>query len=531
MKELFLPIQRALLSVSEKEGIIEFAKSLSQRNIEIISTGGTAKLLLEAGLTVIEVSDYTGWPEMMDGRIKTLHPKIHGGILGRRGQDDEIMKQYQITKIDMVVVNLYHFNENVLNLNYSMENAINNIDIGGQAMIRSAAKNNKDVAIVVNTQDYHKIIEELDNNQNSITDIFRFNLAVKAFEHTADYDRKIANYFSKLLFSYSGKIQNNSSTLPYKLNLNFIKKQDMRYGENSHQAAAFYVEENKVTASSISSVKLLQGKSLSYNNITDADIALKCVKSFSKPACVIVKHDNPCGVATSTDIFTAYDHAFKTDPTSAFGGIIAFNRELDENTAKIILERQFVEVIIAPSINEVALKIFKRKQNIRILSCDQWYSSVEGLDFKSVNGGLLVQDRDLGLITKSNLHVVSKRNPTEQEIENALFCWKVAKFVKSNAIVYSKHNMTIGIGTGQMSRIYSTKIAILKAKEEDFDLLGCTMASDGFFTFRDSIDIAATAGITSVIQPGGSIHDDEIIAAANEHNIVMIFTNMRHFRH
>ncbi|HGJ5874945.1 bifunctional phosphoribosylaminoimidazolecarboxamide formyltransferase/IMP cyclohydrolase [Arsenophonus apicola] len=524
------PIQRALLSVSDKEGIVEFAKALSQRKVELISTGGTAKLLLAAGLTVIEVSDYTGWPEMMAGRVKTLHPKVHGGILGRRGQDDEIMQQHHIRPIDMVVVNLYPFAETVAKPDCTLDNAIENIDIGGPAMIRSAAKNHKDVAIVVNSLDYPKIIQEMDNHQNSLTDRFRFDLAVKAFEHTAAYDGMIANYFGKLVPSYYGPENQPSGKFPRTLNLNFIKQQDMRYGENSHQAAAFYIEENRVEAS-VSTARQLQGKSLSYNNIADTDAALECVKSFSKPACVIVKHANPCGVAISNDICTAYDHAFKTDPTSAFGGIIAFNRELDANTAKTIFERQFVEVIIAPTVSDAALAILASKPNVRVLACGQWHFAVASLDFKRVNGGLLVQDRDLGLITKADLRVVSKRQPSEQEIENALFCWQVAKFVKSNAIVYAKNNMTIGIGAGQMSRVYSAKIAALKAQDESLELVGCAMASDAFFPFRDGIDAAAAAGITCVIQPGGSIRDDEIIAAANEHDMAMIFTDMRHFRH
>lgn len=524
------PIQRALLSVSDKQGIVEFAKALSQRKVELISTGGTAKLLLAAGLSVIEVSDYTEWPEMMAGRVKTLHPKVHGGILGRRGQDDDIMAQHQIARIDMVVVNLYPFAQTVAKPDCTLEDAIENIDIGGPTMIRAAAKNHKDVAIVVNSQDYCKIIEQMDNHQNSLTEMLCFDLAIKAFEHTAAYDGMIANYFGKLVPAYYSELNQPSGKFPRTLNLNFIKQQNMRYGENSHQDAAFYIEKNIVEAS-VATARQLQGKSLSYNNIADTDAALECVKSFSKPACVIVKHANPCGVAISTDIGTAYDHAFKTDPTSAFGGIIAFNRELDANTAKTIIEREFVEVIIAPAVNEAALSILATKQNVRVLACGQWHSPVAGLDFKRVNGGLLVQDRDLGLVTKADLRVVSKRQPNEEEIENALFCWQVAKFVKSNAIVYAKNNMTIGIGAGQMSRIYSAKIAALKARDENLDLVGCAMASDAFFPFRDGIDTAATAGITCVIQPGGSIRDDEIIAAANEHNITMIFTNMRHFRH
>ncbi|MGP1939176.1 MAG: bifunctional phosphoribosylaminoimidazolecarboxamide formyltransferase/IMP cyclohydrolase [Arsenophonus sp. ET-DL9-MAG3] len=526
----FRLIQRALLSVFDKKGIIEFAKALSKRNIELISTGKTAKLLLASGLTIIEISDYTGWSEMMGGRLKTLHPKVHGGILGRRGKDDEIMKEHKIIKIDMVVVNLYPFSETIMKSNCTVENAIENIDIGGLAMIRSAGKNYRDVATIIDNKDYYKIIEEIDKHKNSLTDIFRFNLAIKAFEYTAAYDKKIANYLSKLASSYYNKSDQSSTKFPCTLNLNFIKQQNIRYGENNHQSAAFYIEESRVNGS-ISTAKQLQGKSLSYNNIADADTALECVKSFSKPACVIVKHTNPCGVAVSTDIYKAYDYAFKTDPTSAFGGIIAFNRELNEDTVKIIIKRQFVEIIIAPAINEASLSILKNKQNIRVLVYNQWFSTVSTLDFKRVNGGLLVQDRDLGLVTNADLHIVSKRQPTEQEIENALFCWKVAKFVKSNAIVCTKNNMTIGIGAGQMSRIYSVKIAILKAQDEGFDLMECAMASDAFFPFRDAIDAAAIAGISCIIQPGGSIRDDEIIASANEHNIVMIFTKMRHLRH
>ncbi|MFP3014507.1 MAG: bifunctional phosphoribosylaminoimidazolecarboxamide formyltransferase/IMP cyclohydrolase [Arsenophonus sp.] len=524
------PVRRALISVSDKEGIVKFAKDLLKRNIELISTGGTAKLLRKAKLSVIDVTEYTEWPEMMDGRLKTLHPKVHGGILWRRGKDDEIMKQHQIIQIDMVIVNLYHFPETISNTDCALENAIEKIDIGGATMVRSAAKNYKDVAIVIDTKDYHRIIEEIDNHRNCLSNIFRFELAVKAFKYIAVYDEKIANYFDKLASSCCFNRNKLYFKFPKILNLNFIKHHDMRYGENSHQKAAFYIEKNKVN-SSISRAKQLQGKSLSYNNITDADIALECVKSYSKPACVIVKHTNPCGVAISTDICAAYNHAFKTDPNSAFGGVIAFNRELDPKTAKTIIERQFVEVIIAPSVNEVALKILSSKLNVRVLICGEWNSEVIDLDFKRINGGLLVQERDLGLITKSNIRIVSERQPSEQEIENSIFCWQVAKFVKSNAIVYGKNNMTIGIGAGQMSRVYSVKIATLKAQDENLDLVGCAMASDGFFPFRDAIDVAAKVGIACIIQPGGSIRDDEIIIAANEHNIAMIFTNMRHFRH
>ncbi|ECC2974918.1 bifunctional phosphoribosylaminoimidazolecarboxamide formyltransferase/IMP cyclohydrolase [Salmonella enterica subsp. enterica] len=524
------PVRRALLSVSDKAGIIEFAQALSARGVELLSTGGTARLLAEKGLPVTEVSDYTGFPEMMDGRVKTLHPKVHGGILGRRGQDDAIMEQHHIAPIDMVVVNLYPFAETVAREGCSLEDAVENIDIGGPTMVRSAAKNHKDVAIVVKSSDYDAIIKEMDANEGSLTLDTRFDLAIKAFEHTAAYDSMIANYFGSMVPAYHGESKEAAGRFPRTLNLNFIKKQDMRYGENSHQQAAFYIEEN-VKEASVATAQQVQGKALSYNNIADTDAALECVKAFSEPACVIVKHANPCGVAVSTSILDAYDRAYKTDPTSAFGGIIAFNRELDAETAQAIISRQFVEVIIAPSASEEALKITAAKQNVRVLTCGQWASRVPGLDFKRVNGGLLVQDRDLGMVSEAELRVVSKRQPTEQELRDALFCWIVAKFVKSNAIVYAKENMTIGIGAGQMSRVYSAKIAGIKAADEGLEVKGSAMASDAFFPFRDGIDAAAAVGVSCVIQPGGSIRDEEVIAAADEHGIAMIFTDMRHFRH
>ena len=527
----FRPIRRALLSVSDKTGIIEFAKALSERNIELLSTGGTAKLLIDNHIPVTEVSNYTGFPEMMDGRVKTLHPKIHGGILGRRGIDDEVMQQHQIDPIDMVVVNLYPFAKTVANANCTLEDAIENIDIGGPTMVRSAAKNNKDVAIVVDCQDYSTIIDMLDKQQNCLSFKYRFSLAIKAFEHTAKYDGMIANYFGKLVPPYYGETEKPAGEFPRTLNLQFIKKQDMRYGENAHQQAAFYIEENLEQAS-IATAKQLQGKELSYNNIADTDAALECVKSFDEPACVIVKHANPCGVAVSDNILNAYLNAFKTDPTSAFGGIIAFNRQLDAKTAQTIIDKQFVEVIIAPSISADALAITQGKKNVRVLECGEWStSSLASLDFKRVNGGLLVQERDLGMITPEQLTVVTKRQPTEQELSDSLFCWKVAKFVKSNAIVYAKNKMTIGIGAGQMSRVYSAKIAGIKAQDENLEVAGSVVASDAFFPFRDGVDAAAAVGVTCVIQPGGSIRDEEVIQAANEHNIAMIFTNMRHFRH
>lgn len=524
------PVRRALLSVSDKAGILEFAQALSHRGVELLSTGGTARLLAEAGLAVTEVSDYTGFPEMMDGRVKTLHPKVHGGILGRRGQDDAIMAQHDISPIDMVVVNLYPFAQTVAREGCSLEDAVENIDIGGPTMVRSAAKNHKDVAIVVSSGDYEAIIAEMDAHENGLTLETRFDLAIKAFEHTASYDSMIANYFGSLVPAYHGERNQPAGRFPRTLNLNFIKKQDMRYGENSHQDAAFYIEEN-IAEASVATAQQVQGKALSYNNIADTDAALECVKEFSEPACVIVKHANPCGVATGDSLLSAYDRAYQTDPTSAFGGIIAFNRELDEATAQAIISRQFVEVIIAPAVSDEALKITAAKQNVRVLICGQWQTRTAALDFKRVNGGLLVQDRDLGMVDASQLRVVSKRQPSEQELRDALFCWKVAKFVKSNAIVYARDGMTIGIGAGQMSRVYSAKIAGIKAGDEGLEVKGSAMASDAFFPFRDGIDAAAAVGVSCVIQPGGSIRDEEVIAAADEHGIAMIFTDMRHFRH
>ncbi|WP_224214304.1 bifunctional phosphoribosylaminoimidazolecarboxamide formyltransferase/IMP cyclohydrolase [Vibrio metschnikovii] len=525
------PIRRALISVSDKTGILEFAQALAERDVELLSTGGTARLLAEHGLTVTEVSDYTGFPEMMDGRVKTLHPKVHGGILGRRGQDDAIMTEHGIQPIDMVVVNLYPFADTVAKAGCTLADAVENIDIGGPTMVRSAAKNHKDVTIVVNAHDYSRVIAEMDANGNALTLDTRFDLAIAAFEHTAAYDGMIANYFGKLVPSYGeNKEGDEESKFPRTFNAQFIKKQDMRYGENSHQAAAFYVEAHPEEAS-VATARQIQGKALSYNNIADTDAALECVKEFTEPACVIVKHANPCGVALGNDILQAYQRAYQTDPTSAFGGIIAFNRELDAATATAIIERQFVEVIIAPAVSEQAAKIVASKQNVRLLACGEWSSKTTGFDLKRVNGGLLVQDRDQGMVTVDDLNVVTTRQPTEEELKDALFCWKVAKYVKSNAIVYAKGDMTIGVGAGQMSRVYSAKIAGIKAADEGLQVEGCVMASDAFFPFRDGIDAAAQAGIKCVIQPGGSMRDDEVIAAANEHGMAMIFTGMRHFRH
>ncbi|EPX6950191.1 MULTISPECIES: bifunctional phosphoribosylaminoimidazolecarboxamide formyltransferase/IMP cyclohydrolase [Vibrio] len=525
------PIRRALISVSDKTGIVEFAQALAERGVDILSTGGTARLLAEQGTAVTEVSDYTGFPEMMDGRVKTLHPKVHGGVLGRRGQDDDVMEKHGINPIDMVVVNLYPFAETVAKEGCTLADAVENIDIGGPTMVRSAAKNHKDVTIVVNAGDYGRVIAEMDANDKSLTLETRFDLAIAAFEHTAAYDGMIANYFGTMVPSYGeNKEGDEESKFPRTFNQQFEKKQDMRYGENSHQAAAFYVEANPQEAS-VSTARQIQGKALSYNNIADTDAALECVKEFNEPACVIVKHANPCGVALGKDILEAYNRAYQTDPTSAFGGIIAFNQELDAATATAIVERQFVEVIIAPSVSAEAIEVVAAKKNVRLLECGEWTTKTTGFDVKRVNGGLLVQDRDQGMVSLDDLKVVSKRQPTEEELKDALFCWKVAKYVKSNAIVYSKSDMTIGVGAGQMSRVYSAKIAGIKAADEGLQVEGCVMASDAFFPFRDGIDAAAEAGIKCVIQPGGSMRDDEVIAAADEHGMAMIFTGMRHFRH
>ena len=515
-------VKRALISVSDKSGIVELGRALADAGVEILSTGGTAKLLTENDVPVIEVSEHTGFPEMMDGRVKTLHPKIHGGILGRRGIDDKVMRHNGIDPIDLIVVNLYPFEAAVAKADCSLEDAIENIDIGGPTMVRAAAKNYDYVTIVVNPGDYNRVLEELKGG--GISADTRFDLAVKAFEHTAYYDGKIANFL--------GRIQDDGkkADFPRTFNLQFEKVQDMRYGENPHQKAAFY-REAKPAEVSVASAVQIQGKELSYNNVADTDAALECVKSFEQAACVIVKHANPCGVAIADNAMAAYEMAYKTDPTSAFGGIIAFNRSLEEDVARAIISRQFVEVIIAPQVTEGARKALSEKPNVRVLECGEWQDAVAGLDFKRVNGGLLVQDRDLGMVAAENLQVVTERKPSDAELDDLLFAWKVAKFVKSNAIVYVKNNMTIGVGAGQMSRVYSAKIAGIKAADENLEVKGSVMASDAFFPFRDGIDAAHEAGITAVIQPGGSMRDDEVIAAANEHGMAMVFTGMRHFRH
>ena len=516
------PVRRALISVSDKDGIIEFARALHDQGIEILSTGGTAKLLIDNMIPVMEVSKHTGFPEIMDGRVKTLHPKIHGGILGRRGIDDAVMKDNDIAPIDLVVVNLYPFEATVAKEDCSLEDAIENIDIGGPAMVRATAKNHAFVSIIVDPDDYQRVLEELHNNDGVVSDATRFDLAVKAFEHTSNYDGMIANYLGRI------RTDGSMDELPRTINLQFSKIQEMRYGENPHQHAAFYTEKNPADAC-IATAKQLQGKELSYNNIGDTDAALECIKQFDEPACVIVKHANPCGVSVSNSLLEAYNAAYSTDPESAFGGIIAFNRELDVDTAKTIVERQFVEVIIAPSISGEAIDAVAEKKNVRLLECGQWQNTSERLDFKRVNGGLLVQDADLLLLNE--MKVVTEAQPDEQEMNDLLFGWKVAKFVKSNAIVYAKNNMTIGVGAGQMSRINSARIAGIKAEHASLEVPGSVMASDAFFPFRDGIDAAHEAGIVAVIQPGGSMRDEEVIAAANEHGMAMIFTGMRHFRH
>jgi len=513
-----MAIKRALISVSDKSGIIEFSQKLASCGVEILSTGGTAKLLEENNIPVIEVSNYTNYPEMMAGRVKTLNPKIHGGILARRGIDEGVMAENGINPIDLVVVNLYPFQETIARADCTLDDAIENIDIGGPAMLRSSAKNHASVTVIVDSADYQVVLDEISSSGDTTLDT-RKKLALKTFEHTAQYDGAIANYLGKEEDGFSNTI-----------NLQFVKSQTMRYGENPHQAAAFYKEVDLVEASVASSTQY-QGKALSFNNIADADAALECVRGFSEPSCVIVKHANPCGVATRSSILEAYDDAYRTDPTSAFGGIIAFNRALDSATAKSILDRQFVEVIICPSIDEDAKVILEEKQNIRVLECGDLQSAKPTLDYKKVTGGLLVQDKDLGSVQESGLKCVSQTKPTESQMQDMLFAWKVAKSVKSNAIVYVKNKMTIGIGAGQMSRIYSAKIAGIKAADESLIVDGSVMASDAFFPFRDGIDAAAEAGIKAIIHPGGSMRDEEIIAAADEHGIAMVFTSMRHFKH
>ncbi len=521
-------IKRALLSVSDKTGLIDFARALSAAGVELLSTGGTARAIRDAGLPVMDVSDYTGFPEMLDGRVKTLHPKVHAGILAVRDNAAHAatMSEHGLGYIDLVCVNLYPFVETVAKP-HTLDDAIENIDIGGPAMVRSSAKNYKHVAIVTDPADYPALAAEMNANGGVLSDATRFGLAKKAFTHTAQYDGHISNYLTAL------NAEGGKEQFGEKLTLQFSRAQTCRYGENPHQNGAFYVEAN-APAGTIASARQIQGKELSYNNIADTDAALECVKLFDasgdKPAsCVIVKHANPCGVAYGATLLEAYNRAYQTDPESAFGGIIAFNGRLDGETAKAIVERQFVEVIIAPEVSPEASEAVATKKNVRLLECGAWAGSVAQMDMKRVAGGLLVQDADI--LLHGDLKVVTKRAPTPKEMEDLLFAWRIAKFVKSNAIVYCKDGMTIGVGAGQMSRINSARIAGIKAEHAGLSVPGSVMASDAFFPFRDGIDQAGAAGIVAVIQPGGSMRDEEVIAAANEHGIAMVFTGVRHFRH
>ena len=518
-------ISRALISVSDKDGLIDFARSLEQAGVEILSTGGTAKALSDNGLKVTEVSEVTGFPEIMDGRVKTLHPKIHGGILGRRDIDQSVMTEHGIVPIDLVVVNLYPFQQTVARPDCVLEDAIENIDIGGPAMIRASAKNYPDVAVVTDPADYSRIASAI-ADQGGTTEQTRFELSQKAFAHTADYDSAICAYLMQQRITEEG-----SATAANSLNLQFEKVQDLRYGENPHQGAAFYRERNAI-AQSIAFATQRQGKELSFNNIADADAALECVKQFELPACVIVKHANPCGVATASSTLEAYQLAYKTDPVSAFGGIITFNTRLDAQTARLIVDQQFVEVIVAPEIEETALSVLAEKPNVRVLECGNASgSSVGSKDYRRITGGLLMQDSDSRVVTEADLKTVTTAAPTASQMQDLLFSWKVVKYVKSNAIVFCKDGATIGVGAGQMSRVYSAKIAAIKAQDAGLTVAQTVLASDAFFPFRDTVDQAAEYGVSAVIQPGGSMRDDEVIEAANEHGIAMVFTGVRHFRH
>jgi phosphoribosylaminoimidazolecarboxamide formyltransferase/IMP cyclohydrolase len=521
---MLVTIKRALLSVSDKTGLVEFARALVARKVEILSTGGTARALRDAGLPVIDVGAYTGFPEIMDGRVKTLHPRVHGGLLGRRGVDDAVMEKHDIPRIDLLAVNLYPFAATVAKPGCTYADAIENIDIGGPAMVRAASKNHESVTVIVDPADYPRVLGDLDANDGATSIDTRTDLAAKAFAHTAKYDTMVSSW---LLGRQAVATESFPETLP----LVFEKSQDLRYGENPHQRAAFY-HETATDGASVSTARMLQGKELSFNNIADTDTAIECVRVFREPACVIVKHANPCGVATAVSLVDAYDRAYRTDPTSAFGGIIAFNRELDEETAAAIAGRQFVEVIAAPSVSAGAAAVLSGKQNVRVLevgSLSQQPSSE--LEYRSVRGGLLVQTRDLALADPDTFKIVTQKKPTPTQYADLWFAWRVCKYVKSNAIVFARDGMTIGVGAGQMSRVYSTHVAALKARDEGLEVPGSAMASDAFFPFRDGIDAAAKYGISAIVQPGGSKRDEEVIAAADEHGMTMVFTGMRHFRH
>jgi phosphoribosylaminoimidazolecarboxamide formyltransferase/IMP cyclohydrolase len=517
-------IRQALISVSDKTGLVELARALAELRVSILSTGGTAKLLSSGGVRVTEVADYTGYPEMLDGRLKTLHPKIHGGLLARRDLPEHMaaIKDAGAEPIDLVVVNLYPFQQTVARADCTFDEAIENIDIGGPSMVRAAAKNHAGVAVVTDPADYAAVLAEMKARGGALSAATRFALARKAFAHTAAYDAAIANYLTGL------DAQGKPLSFPDRLTLQWEKRQELRYGENPHQGAAFYRDPQPV-AGSLALYDQLQGKELSYNNIADADAAWECVKSFERPACVIVKHANPCGVAEGPDALTAYQRAFKTDPTSAFGGIIAFNRPLDSATADAVA-KQFVEVVIAPEVGPEASQVLAGKQNVRVLRVPLGHEA-QRYDLKRVGGGVLVQAPDSRNVTPAELKVVTKRAPTTSELEDLLFAWRVAKFVKSNAIVFATHGATLGIGVGQMSRVDSARIASLKAQGAGLPLAGSVVASDAFFPFRDGVDVVAQTGAKAIVQPGGSVRDDEVIGAADELGLAMVFTGVRHFRH
>jgi len=516
-------IRRALLSVSDKTGLLELAHALAARGVELLSTGGTAKALREAGLEVRDVSDVTRFPEMMDGRVKTLHPMVHGGLLGRAGTDDAVMTEHGIAPIDLLVLNLYPFESVSADPDSTMEQVIENIDIGGPAMLRSAAKNFARVAVATEPSQYEALIAELETGDGALSASTRFSLAVAAFNRVASYDACISNHLSAI------SADGSRGLFPAQSNSNFVKVMDLRYGENPHQAGAFYRDLYPVPGT-LATFTQLQGKELSFNNLADADAAWECVRQFESPACVIVKHANPCGVATAAACGDAYEAAYATDPTSAFGGIIAFNRTLDAATARTILDRQFVEVLIAPDYEPAALEVARKKTNIRVLRIPHG-DGRNNFDIKRVGSGLLMQTSDIREVGRDQLKVVTKAAPSDAQLGDLLFAWRVAKYVKSNAIVYARDNRSIGIGAGQMSRVVSAKIAGLKAEEAGLAVAGAVMASDAFFPFRDGIDAAAAAGIKAVIQPGGSMRDNEVIAAADEHGLAMVFTGVRHFRH
>ena len=520
-------IKQALISVSDKTGVLEFARALHAMQVKLLSTGGTAKMLAEHGLPVTEVADYTGFPEMLDGRVKTLHPKVHGGILARRDVQShtDALQAHDIPTIDMVVVNLYPFQQTVAKEQCSLEDAIENIDIGGPAMLRSSAKNHKDVVVICDPADYQTVLQEMQTNQGEVCFDTRFGLALKVFAHTAQYDGSITNYLSSL---GEDRQHTTRSAYPATLNLQFEKVQDMRYGENPHQSAAFYRDAQTVDGA-LANYTQLQGKELSYNNIADADAAWECVKTFTTPACVIIKHANPCGVALGANALEAYSKALQTDPTSAFGGIIAFNVECDGLAAEAVA-KQFVEVLIAPSFTAEARKVFEAKQNVRLLEIPLAHGN-NAYDFKRVGGGVLLQSPDAKNVALSELKIVSKKQPTPEQLQDMLFAWKVAKFVKSNAIVFCGKGMTLGVGAGQMSRVDSARIASIKAQNAGLTLAGSVVASDAFFPFRDGLDVVVAAGATAVIQPGGSMRDQEVMDAADEQGVVMALTGVRHFRH